>query len=295
MLSRSSVTSWLRASSSPLFIVRPAVGPVRVVGRPPCTSRRWLSTLVHGKPAPAPHGVLPTGIPPPPFKADDAKSKRLFRASVAGFVAFTAYVGFTAYDGFFSAKARAAAEEAVLAIPLFKGNPVVYLDFSADNVPLGRVVIQLRKDLAPKAAGGCSCTAALPTHRAYPRTTTCYCVCHLPNCALVLAGTNAHTLGLRRAWYQVSCAGVPGCLQKTSVRCARVRRVTATTVAGSTPSCRGSTLLQATTSLATGRAARTCLTVPSLSGALHICLSSWRASPPPPCLLGQLHLWGAIS
>lgn len=122
------------------------------VVKAPCGPRRMLSTLVHGKPAPAPHGAHPSGGPQEPFKADTAASKRLFRLSVAGFAAFAAYVGFTAYDGYYSAKARTAAEEAVLAIPLYKGNPVVYLDFSVDNVPQGRVVIQLRKDVAPRAA-----------------------------------------------------------------------------------------------------------------------------------------------
>jgi hypothetical protein len=112
----------------------------------------------HGKGG---HGVRPSQAAPAsgdaaPFVADTPASRRLFRASVAGFLGFTAYVGLTAYNGYYSEQGKAAAEAAVAALPLLKGNPVVFLDFAVDNVPVGRVVIQLRKDVAPVASGACA-------------------------------------------------------------------------------------------------------------------------------------------
>jgi hypothetical protein len=96
----------------------------------------------------------PAGTPvEPPFVADTPASRRIFLASVAGFVAFTAYVGLTAYESFFSSKGRQKAEDAVASIPLFKGNPVVFMEFEVDGRPAGRITLQLRKDVAPVAAG----------------------------------------------------------------------------------------------------------------------------------------------
>ena len=151
------------------MFARPSLSGVRCLRRLPSSwslpssltrSTQQRGFTVHGRPEvhPAGHGhPTPTPQPPAPFQADTPRSKALFRASVAGFFAFTGYVGFTAYDGYYSARARKEAEEAVLAIPLYKGNPVVFLDFAADGSPLGRVVIQLRKDAAPLAAGVCAC------------------------------------------------------------------------------------------------------------------------------------------
>lgn len=40
----------------------------------------------------------------------------------------------------------------VLDTPLFLGNPVVWMDVSIDGEPAGRIVIQLRSDVAPLTA-----------------------------------------------------------------------------------------------------------------------------------------------
>jgi cyclophilin family peptidyl-prolyl cis-trans isomerase len=49
-------------------------------------------------------------------------------------------------------KQKKEAEEAVSSIPLYKGNPVVFFDMEVDNRPVGRIVMQLRKDVVPKTA-----------------------------------------------------------------------------------------------------------------------------------------------
>jgi hypothetical protein len=79
----------------------------------------------------------------------------MYRLAVGGVVAYIAFVGWAAYDGHLSLKAKQAAEDAVKNIPLYQGNPVVFFDFEVDGKPAGRVIIQLRKDVAPIAAGSC--------------------------------------------------------------------------------------------------------------------------------------------
>lgn len=75
----------------------------------------------------------------------------LYRLAVGGVAAYVAFVCYAAYDGHLSANAKQKAEDAVLAIPLYKGNPVVFLDFEVNGSRVGRVVFQLRKDKAPVA------------------------------------------------------------------------------------------------------------------------------------------------
>jgi peptidyl-prolyl isomerase F (cyclophilin D) len=47
---------------------------------------------------------------------------------------------------------RSQDEEAVKAMPLIPGNPVVYLDIGSNGEKVGRIVIHLRADICPKAA-----------------------------------------------------------------------------------------------------------------------------------------------
>jgi cyclophilin family peptidyl-prolyl cis-trans isomerase len=110
---------------------RAAAGALRGVG---ALARRRLSA------ASAPASPLP---PPPP------RGGLLSPASLAWLAALGACSGCALlYQHLRSRSDRAAAE----AVPLYEGNPVVYLDVCDGDEPVGRLVLQLRADAAPRTA-----------------------------------------------------------------------------------------------------------------------------------------------
>lgn len=68
-----------------------------------------------------------------------------FKATVAGGVAFIGYGLFRAWTDYLDPFAAKRDEELVAAIPLVKGNPVVFLDLAVNGEGAGRVFFQLRK------------------------------------------------------------------------------------------------------------------------------------------------------
>ena len=77
--------------------------------------------------------------------------------AVAGTAGGVAYAG----------HARSRDEAAVRAIPLYEGNPIVYMDIADRGVPVGRLVIQLRADVTPLAAANFRALCAAPLGYGY--------------------------------------------------------------------------------------------------------------------------------
>jgi cyclophilin family peptidyl-prolyl cis-trans isomerase len=65
---------------------------------------------------------------------------------------FLASLGATAAVVAYMRHTHAREREAVQALPLYEGNPVVFFDVEDDEVPVGRIVVQLRRDVCPRAA-----------------------------------------------------------------------------------------------------------------------------------------------
>ena len=89
---------------------------------------------------------------PGKFEPDTEMSGKLFKGFVIGITAAGAFMAFKVYQEFYSEDAVTRDLQKVKDIPLYKGNPVVYLDIVKGQEPVGRVIIQLRKDVCPKAA-----------------------------------------------------------------------------------------------------------------------------------------------
>ena len=61
----------------------------------------------------------------------------------------------------------AAARRAVEALPLLPGNPLVFLDIADGDAPVGRIILQLRADVAPAAAARFAALARAPLGHGY--------------------------------------------------------------------------------------------------------------------------------
>jgi cyclophilin family peptidyl-prolyl cis-trans isomerase len=91
--------------------------------------------------------MFSTGLPPGGGAV--AGPSRLLFAGIGGLVlCLTGTAGAVWYQG----RLRRRELEAVLALPLYEGNPIVFLDITDHDVPVGRLVIQLRRDVVPLAA-----------------------------------------------------------------------------------------------------------------------------------------------
>jgi peptidyl-prolyl isomerase F (cyclophilin D) len=81
----------------------------------------------------------------------ESPSQRLaFRATIAGAGAFIVYAAYKGWAEYFDPQALEHDEAVVRAIPLYKGNPVVFFDLALDDEDMGRVVFQLRKVSDPR-------------------------------------------------------------------------------------------------------------------------------------------------
>ncbi len=76
----------------------------------------------------------------------------LWRLSVGTAGAMVLYGAFRTWTDYLDPGARSRDEAVVSSIPLYSGNPVVFLDLELDGKPLGRVLLQLRKDVAPRTS-----------------------------------------------------------------------------------------------------------------------------------------------
>jgi len=86
------------------------------------------------------------------FSADTPFSSALWYATLGSAAVFAAYLAFRGWTDYFSPSAKQDAEAAVRSIPLIEGNPVVFIDLEFEGKDLGRLVLQLRKDIAPRTS-----------------------------------------------------------------------------------------------------------------------------------------------
>eukprot|EP01138_Halocafeteria_seosinensis_P012830 gb/GECG01013106.1/.p1 GENE.gb/GECG01013106.1/~~gb/GECG01013106.1/.p1 ORF type:complete len:298 (+),score=30.17 gb/GECG01013106.1/:1-894(+) len=84
------------------------------------------------------------------FEHSTPQQQWMWRISLGAFIGATTYIAFRFWQDIFSSKAQNQALEDVKNIPLVKSNPVVYMDVEADGEDLGRIVIQLRRDVVPR-------------------------------------------------------------------------------------------------------------------------------------------------
>lgn len=87
---------------------------------------------------------------PKGFDHSSKQQEWLWRLCLGTFVGATGYLIYRFWVEIFSSNAQNKALKEVENIPLIKTNPVVYMDIEADGNDLGRIVIQLRKDVVPK-------------------------------------------------------------------------------------------------------------------------------------------------
>lgn len=114
---------------------------------------------------PAPARRMCSYPPPPPrgspeeyerFIPDTHSQRMIWRACLGAFLAGCGYMGYRFVQENYTAGGRQAAASDVTSVPLYRGNPVVYLDLGieqgeqAGTEPLGRIVMQLRKDAVPR-------------------------------------------------------------------------------------------------------------------------------------------------
>jgi cyclophilin family peptidyl-prolyl cis-trans isomerase len=119
------------------------VRQTRLLTRAPvCTSHHRFFTSL---PEPAVPRSSSTGSP----VSSSSSSSKTVALFVGGFViCLSGTAGAVIYQ---QRKLRAEAA-AVAALPLYEGNPVVYLDIADNDVHVGRLVFQLRRDCVPRAA-----------------------------------------------------------------------------------------------------------------------------------------------
>ena len=87
-------------------------------------------------------GDEPTG-----FNPETPQQRMLWLSSLGVISAATAYFLYRVYTDYYTDGGRHAAAEKVMSTPLYKGNPVVFMDVEKDGQKLGRMVFQLRKDV----------------------------------------------------------------------------------------------------------------------------------------------------
>lgn len=90
--------------------------------------------------------------PEPNWYKETPGQRLAFRVTIAAGVGFLGYGGYRAWVDYMDPNAMKHHEEAVMAIPVMKGNPLVFMDLAVDGDPAGRVIFQLRKDVAPQTA-----------------------------------------------------------------------------------------------------------------------------------------------
>ena len=121
-------------------ISRASVAPVVAAGRAAApVGRRAFCT--------APGGASGKGEEEKGFNPETPQQRIIWLLSLGGVGAATAFFLYRVWREYYTSDGQAASAEVVLDTPLYKGNPVVFMDLTKDGEELGRLVFQLRKDL----------------------------------------------------------------------------------------------------------------------------------------------------